>query len=183
MAIEFYTFDSELWFKTDDGQNKVLTENDTEIIQAILSAIRERYPSAYKALTQEYSNSALNIRYYQFLMVRRFCKCNFGKVDTTRIDIDGTSQFHFEKVDCPLRGECKNEGLICGPIINTKISDAEMRVMRLIYEGRTKEEISEILYISPNTVKNHIRSVYCKLGIHQKSEFVKYAQINNIFNH
>lgn len=182
MGIEFYTFDSELWFRKDDGTAKALTESDTEIIQPLLSIIRERYPSAYKALEHEYSKSALNVMYYQFLIVRRFCKCNFGNVDTTRIDIDGTSQFHFEKVDCPLRGECKFDGVICCPTLNTKISEAEMRVMKLVYKGMTKEEIAEMLYLSPNTIKNHIKSVYCKLGIHQKSEFVKYAQINNIFN-
>jgi len=31
-------------------------------------------------------------------------------------------------------------------------------------------------------VKNHIKSVYRKLGIHEKSEFIRYANKNNLFN-
>lgn len=33
MAIEFYQYNDELWFKTNDGRNKVLSEHETEIIQ------------------------------------------------------------------------------------------------------------------------------------------------------
>ena len=51
-----------------------------------------------------------------------------------------------------------------------------------MYEGKNKEEISSELYISPNTVKNHIKSVYTKLGIHEKSEFIQYANKNHLFN-
>ena len=62
------------------------------------------------------------------------------------------------------------------------MSVAELRVMKLVYEGLGKDEISERLFISPNTIKNHVRSVYAKLGIHEKSEFVKYVKENDLFN-
>ena len=179
-AIEFYTLDDELWYRTAEGTNTRLTENDTELIQKLLLDISERYPEAYKALQKEYQKSAANVRYYQFLMVRRFCKCNFGKFDTAKTDVCGN--FNFEKVDCPLRGECKYEGVVCCPQFNTKLSGAELRVMKLVYDGLCKDEISERLFISPNTIKNHVRNVYAKLGIHDKSEFVKYVKENDLFN-
>ena len=180
--LEFYIYENELWCKYADGRNEVVTENSTELIQYLLELIREHYPTAYKALEREYQKSAENVRYYQYLIVRRFCKCNFGKLDTTKFDVEDSGRFNFEKVDCPLRGECKYEGVICFPIFNTRLSDAELRVMRLVYEGMSKEEIAEQLYCSPHTVKNHIKSVYCKLGIHEKSEFIQYANRNNLFN-
>lgn len=182
MEIEFYQYNDELWYKTANGMNRVLAETDSQLIQTLISIIRERYPSAYLALENEYQKSALNVPYFQFLIVRRFCKCNFGKLDTTEMDIDENSHFHFEKVECPLRGECRNEGIICSPKFNSKLSAAELRVMKLVYDGKSKEEISETLYISPHTVKNHIKSVYLKLGIHEKTDFVRYAQSNNLFN-
>ena len=43
------------------------------------------------------------------------------------------------------------------------------------------EDIAERLYLSPHTVKNHIKSVYLKLDIHEKSEFIQYAHKNNLF--
>ena len=43
------------------------------------------------------------------------------------------------------------------------------------------DEIADRLYLSPHTVKNHIKSVYIKLNIHEKSEFIQYAHKNNLF--
>lgn len=180
--LEFYIYENELWCHYGDGRNEVVTENDTELIHYLLELIREHYPTAYKALEKEYQKSAGNVRYFQFLMVRRFCKCNFGKLDTSKMDVEVTGAFNFEKVECPLRGECRNDGVICCPVFNSKLSDAELRVMRLVYDGATKEEIAEQLYLSPHTVKNHIKSVYCKLGIHEKSEFIQYANKNHLFS-
>ncbi|WP_317162465.1 helix-turn-helix domain-containing protein [Sodaliphilus pleomorphus] len=180
MKLEFYIYDDELWYITTDGRNCKLTENDTDIIAGLLSSISEMYPAAYASLQEEYSRSATNGKYYQFLMVRRFCKCNLGKLDNTKIDLaNGT--FNMERVSCPLRGECKHEGVICCPKFNSKLSEAELRVMRLVYDGLSNEEIAERLFLSPHTIKNHIKSVYAKLGIHEKAEFVKYADKNDIF--
>lgn len=103
MAVEFYMFDDELWFIKDGTENQALSEKDTEVIKKMIDVIRERYPEAYKALSREYQKSAMNVPYYQFLIVRRFCKCNFGKLDTTTYDIDNLGRLNFEKVECPLR--------------------------------------------------------------------------------
>lgn len=181
-GLEFYIYGSELWCKYADGRNDVVTENSKDIIQPMIEIIRERYPDAYKALTEKYMKSSANIPYYQFLIVRRFCKCNFGKLDNTKVDVFAKDYFNFENVECPLRGECKYERVICFPKFNSKLSEQELRVMELVYNGATNEEIGERLYISPHTVKNHVKSVYCKLGIHEKSEFIRYANKNNLFN-
>ena len=180
--LEFYIYEQELWCKYADGRNEIVTEHSTETIQHLIGIISEHYPDAYKALQKEYQKSAYNVKYYQYLIVRRFCKCNFGKLDTTKFDVDENGGFNFEKVDCPLRGECKFDGVVCIPKFNTRLSDAELRVMRLVYDGLNKDDIAERLYISPNTVKNHIKSVYCKLGIHEKSEFIQYANKNHLFS-
>ncbi len=178
--LEFYIYESELWCKYADGRNEVVTENDTNLIESLLGMIREHYPVAYKALEKEYQKSAANVPYYQYLIIRRFSKCNFGKLDTTKLDV-ASGRFNFEKVDCPMRGECKLEGVVCFPKFNTRLSEAELRVMRLVYDGVGNEEIAERLYLSPHTIKNHIKSVYAKLGIHEKSEFIRYANKNDLF--
>ena len=184
-GLEFYLFEDELWCKTDDGRNIAFDESCTEIISYILDNVRERYPDAYKALEKWYKKSAVNVKYYQYLMARRFCKCNFSALDTTNKDIesiknDGT--FNFEKVSCPMRGECQFEGIVCMPKFNSRLSSAELRVMKLFYEGNDKDEIGAALFVSPGTVKNHIKSAYLKLGVHSKAEFVKYANDKNMFN-
>lgn len=179
-ACEFYIFNRELWC-ISEGENKVVQEKDTKIIGVLLQRIMELYPDAYKALSNEYKNSSFNVPYYQYLMVRRFCKCNFGNLDNTKNDIDLQGNFNFECVECPLRGECRYEGVICNPKLNTKLSDAELRVMKLLYEGHSQSETANMLYLSPDTVKWHSKSAYRKLGIGSLSEFIKYADKNQLF--
>lgn len=180
-GLEFFSFNSELWYRRGDSNTDIIDESKVEIIQFLLSKIREFYPRAYDALKNEYLKSAANVPYYQYLIVRRFCKCNFGKLDTTQKDVSNGS-FNFEKVDCPLRGECKYEGVICMPKFNSALSKAEERVMRLFYQGESKEDIASQLYLSVETVKNHIKASYLKLGVHEKAEFVRYANQHNLFN-
>ena len=180
--LEFYIFENELWCISSDKKNKRISENDTEIINEILSIVREQYPNAYNALSECYIKSSKNVPYYQYLMARRFAKCNFGNLDSTVEDINKNGKVSFEHVLCPLRGECKYEDIICNPQFNSSLSDAEMRVMKLVYDGNSNDDIADSLYLSPHTVKNHIKSVYRKLGIHEKSEFIQYAHNNNLFN-
>ena len=136
--LEFYIFEDELWCLFPDGSNQPVTDKDIGLMKSVLDRIRECY-----------QKSAQNIPYFQYLMVRRFCKCNFGELDNTSRDIDKNGGFNFERVKCPMRGECKYEGIICCPQFYSRISDAEMRVMKMIYEGANNEDIAEKLYLSP----------------------------------
>lgn len=184
VGIEFYTYDDELWCKTRDGKSFIVDETKTDVVSYILNNVRAMYPEAYSALEQLYSKSSLNVPYYRYLMARRFCKCNFSNLDTTMEDIDDENVdavFHFEKVSCPMRGECSHEGIICCPKFNSSLSKAEKRVMKLWYKGLPKEEIGRILFLSPGTVKNHIKSAYVKLGVHSSAEFVRYANEHQLF--
>lgn len=178
-GIEFYSIDGELWYLTSDGKNERFDETKAEVISMLIDRMMECYPDAYNALAKFYEKSALNVHYYRYLIARRFCKCNFSNLDTT--DIDCGSSFKFEKVSCPLRGECPFEGVVCMPKFNSQLSKKELDVMKLVFEGMSNEEIAERLYLSPFTVKNHVKSVYYKLGIHEKSEFIHYANKNKLF--
>jgi DNA-binding NarL/FixJ family response regulator len=45
------------------------------------------------------------------------------------------------------------------------LSDREMEVLNLLAEGKTNQEIGEILVIGPSTVRNHISSILMKLQV------------------
>lgn len=180
-GLEFYIYEDELWCMFPDGRNEKVTEHNNELVKSVLDKIRELYPDAYDDLMKWYRKSSQNVPYFQFLMANRFCKCNFGNLDNTSKDIDRKGCFNFERVSCPMRGECPHENIVCNPVFNSKISDAEIRVMKMVYDGCNNEEIADKLYLSPHTVKNHIKSVYLKLDIHEKSEFIQYAHKNNLF--
>lgn len=184
VGIEFYNFESELWYRTSDGRNELFDETKTELIRSLLGKIRECYTDAYNALASYYESSAGNPVYYQYLIVRRFLNCNFSLLDPTKVDIDDIGEdgrFNFEKVPCPVRCECKMCGVVCTPKFNTSLSKSEERVARMWSDGKSKDEIAGSLFISPETVNNHIRSVYAKIGVHEKAEFVKYVLEHDLF--
>ncbi len=180
IGLEFYTYNEELWYKLENGTTYRLTENDYEIIDSILKKIEYFYPKAYFSLCAEYERSKANLPLYRFRIVSRFCKCNFGVIDNV-IDIDESSRLNFEHVPCPLRGECRYEHIICHPEFEHHISKAEMRILERWYKGESKDAIANELCLSIHTVNNHIRNVFARLKIHNKAEFVKYADSNNLF--
>ncbi len=55
------------------------------------------------------------------------------------------------------------------------LTGREIEVLELVAQGNTSRQIGEILFISENTVKNHIRNILDKLGLHSRNEAVLYA--------
>jgi len=53
------------------------------------------------------------------------------------------------------------------------LSRREREVYKLMVNGYSNDEISEMLYIASQTVKNHIRSIYRKIGVHNRSDIYK----------
>ena len=180
-AIEFYTTpEGEITLRPIGEAERTLVESDTEFIQAFLEILKDFYPEAYSALMEIYSKSSTNKRYHDFLAVRRFIKCNFGLYDNM-IDVDDNWNFKFDFVGCPLRGECKHDRVVCYPKFNSKLSDRELEVMKMLYRGKTDSEIADSLFISLNTVNNHRKNSFRKLDIHSMPEFMRYAMKNNLF--
>jgi LuxR family transcriptional regulator, maltose regulon positive regulatory protein len=63
-----------------------------------------------------------------------------------------------------------------GPPPLEALSDSELRVLRYLPTNLTGPEIAGELYVSSNTVKTHLRSLYAKLGTHHRSETVARAR-------
>ena len=55
------------------------------------------------------------------------------------------------------------------------LTGREIEVLSLVSQGQTSRQIGTALFISENTVKNHIRNILDKLGLHSRSEAVLYA--------
>jgi LuxR family maltose regulon positive regulatory protein len=56
------------------------------------------------------------------------------------------------------------------------LSERELEVLQLIAEGLTNQEIATRLYLSLNTVKVHSRTIYGKLGVHNRTQAVAKAR-------
>jgi DNA-binding CsgD family transcriptional regulator len=56
------------------------------------------------------------------------------------------------------------------------LTDREREVLALICEGRSDIQMSEMLNLSQNTVRNHIASLYRKIGVNRRSSAIIWAR-------
>ncbi|WP_271175754.1 response regulator transcription factor [Leifsonia poae] len=52
------------------------------------------------------------------------------------------------------------------------ITDRESEILALITQGKSNAAVAELTYLSPNTVKSHIRSIYRKIGADSRTQAV-----------
>ncbi|MFG6491491.1 DNA-binding response regulator [Microbacterium sp. P03] len=55
------------------------------------------------------------------------------------------------------------------------ITDRESEILALITQGKSNSEVAQLTYLSPNTVKSYIRSVYRKIGASSRTQAVLYG--------
>jgi LuxR family maltose regulon positive regulatory protein len=63
------------------------------------------------------------------------------------------------------------------PQPSQELSEAERRILRLLATNLTLREIGRELYLSPNTVKTHVHSIYRKLGVSSRAAAVAAARL------
>lgn len=56
-----------------------------------------------------------------------------------------------------------------------RLTGRELEVLRLVATGLNNREVAKRLFISENTVKNHVRNILDKLQLHSRMEAVMYA--------
>lgn len=170
--IEFFTDPHGKVMISDQNGIHSYEIEDREFTSALFLRIEDEYPAAFKALTELYRKSSVNVPYFRYLVCSRFIRCNFSAYDR-RVDIDHQGQFQLEEVSCPLRSECLYAGVICDAKFNTHLSQRQEEVMRLYCEGLSEEEIGRELFISPETVKTTKRNAFRKAGVHSLAEFMQ----------
>jgi LuxR family maltose regulon positive regulatory protein len=56
------------------------------------------------------------------------------------------------------------------PALIEPLSERELEILRLIAAGRSNPEIADLLYLSLNTIKWHVKNLYGKLGVGSRIE-------------
>lgn len=62
-----------------------------------------------------------------------------------------------------------------GAGVQTRLSERETEVLRLIALGHTSVEIAEHLGLSPRTIETHRAHIHKKLALRTRAELVRYA--------
>ena len=59
-------------------------------------------------------------------------------------------------------------------MLTEPLTNAQLRILKLLPTS-TYEQIAASLYVSHNTVKTHLRSIYQKLGVASRSQAIERA--------
>ncbi len=60
-------------------------------------------------------------------------------------------------------------------VMTPRLTERELEVLRLVAKGMNNRDAARELFISENTVKNHVRNILEKLQLHSRMEAVMYA--------
>ena len=63
-----------------------------------------------------------------------------------------------------------------------RLTDRELEVLKLVAQGLNNREIAKRLFISENTVKNHVRNILEKLHLHSRMDAAMYALRKKLFD-
>ena len=173
--IEFYVSPDGDVLVNEEGvpYTRPYTEQDNNLTEFVAGLIERQYPSAYQALELEYRASKPKARFFRFLIVHRFIRCNFGKFDGLTYDIEG-DVLHIEDVACPLKwkGDCPLKGIVCKPK-PFGLTKRETEIAMMTSTGRSYDEISEELGISHSTIKNIMQKIKEKLRLNTSKDITK----------
>jgi LuxR family transcriptional regulator, maltose regulon positive regulatory protein len=75
-----------------------------------------------------------------------------------------------------LEGYIQATDLFPPPIRSAQLSDRELEVLASLAQSTSLAGVARSLYLSSNTVKTHLRSIYRKLGTHSSVETVERAK-------
>ncbi len=65
-------------------------------------------------------------------------------------------------------------------VVVPRLTEREREVLRLVARGMPNKEIAVTLFISENTVKNHVRNILDKLQLHSRMEAAMFALRENL---
>lgn len=66
--------------------------------------------------------------------------------------------------------------------VAVRLTEREIAVLRLLRGSLTLPEIAAELELSPNTIKTHTRTMYRKLGVHNRRDAISQGQETGILS-
>lgn len=93
-----------------------------------------------------------------------------------QIVLSGRLWFSREVMSKYIFEETENEQPAKG--IANKLTQRQVEILSMIAVGDTNQEISKKLYISPNTVKNHLYNIFKKINVSNRIQASLWAAIN-----
>jgi DNA-binding NarL/FixJ family response regulator len=152
-AVDIVLYDSFAQPESDHDEIKVLTENPQakRVVVYTWNFHPDLVDSARKQGVHGYLSKALPARD----LVAALEAIHAG--ETVISDPPGRTR-SVSGLDWPGRGE--------------GLTDRESEILALITQGKSNAEVAALTYLSPNTVKSYIRTIYRKIGVASRTQAV-----------
>ena len=64
--------------------------------------------------------------------------------------------------------------------LDGELTERELAVLRLLVGELSTSQIAQNLYVSPSTVRTHVKSIYRKLGVSSRKDAVLEARVKRL---
>lgn len=148
------------------------TQQKTLAFETIAEALRQGWEESYVRVFLEESAPMRDLL-HEFLQSSQFTKNNSedlelkSYIQTLIHALDNESSRNASLI---IEKESRVMAILP---IREALSSRENDVFRLLLKGKSSKEIAELLMISLNTTKTHIKNVYSKLGVHSQKKLIQ----------
>ncbi|HLB28371.1 MAG TPA: response regulator transcription factor [Dehalococcoidales bacterium] len=145
-------------------------------LEATLEIIKRQPRSKILVLTQ-YDNTEYIYRFLKAGAAGYVLKKAVGSdlVSAIRAVHQGKSFIDPSVADRVIKGFLEKPEVTGEEALYDGLSDREKQVLKLLAEGYTMQKIADALFLSIKTVMTHRTNLMEKLGIHNRTELIKYA--------
>src|SRR3990170_2781704 len=145
-------------------------------LEATLEIVKRKPQSKILVLTQ-YDNTEYIYRFLKAGAAGYVLKKAVGSdlVSAIRSVFQGKSFIDPSVADRVIKGFLEKPEVAGEEALYDGLSDREKQVLKLIAEGSTNQQIADTLFLSIKTVMTHRTNLMEKLGIHNRTELIKYA--------
>jgi DNA-binding CsgD family transcriptional regulator len=67
-------------------------------------------------------------------------------------------------------------------VVNNELSKREIEVLKLVAEGMSNKDICAQFWLSPNTVGRHMKNIFRKLGVKNRTQAALWAWRNGLMD-
>lgn len=145
-------------------------------LEAMLE-IRKISPQSKILVLTQYDNTEYIYRFLKAGAAGYVLKKAVGSdlVSAIRAVSQGKSFIDPSIADRVIKGFIEQPEVTADDVLYEKLSDREKQVLKLLAEGYTMQQIADMLILSIKTVMTHRTNIMEKLGIHNRTELIKYA--------
>jgi len=139
--------------------------------------VRKRYPKTKVLVLTQYDNKEYIFRFLKAGAAGYVVKKAVGTelLAAIRAVHQGGSFLHPSVAPAVIEGYLRGQPLQAEEEAYEELTDRQKQVLKLIAEGRTNKEIADLLCLSIKTVMGHGSNIMEKLGVHNRTELIKYA--------